>query len=268
MSFFKDLKDTNVWILVLIELVERQLLVVKNSLTLVILFPDMWICNYFVSLPFSTTTMRKSQLFFTLIILATLLASFLLIKLPPKGKQRSSMTAAESMSARDLMKEIRAKAAEAKAFTAQKGFNTSVCFLIDMSLPSGQNRFFVYNMETDSLLKSGLVAHGRCNQEWLEGRKYGNTVGCGCTSLGKYRVGYAYNGRFGEAFKLYGLEQSNDKAFDRFVVLHSYEGVPFNETTDEICQSDGCPMVAPGFLRLLKPVIKGSDKPILLWIYE
>ena len=77
-----------------------------------------------------------------------------------------------------------------------------ICFLLDMSLPSGQNRFFVYDLKKDTLQNSGLVTHGRCNQYWLEGRKYGNTVGCGCTSLGKYKIGYSYNGRFGLAYQV------------------------------------------------------------------
>jgi hypothetical protein len=68
-----------------------------------------------------------------------------------------------------------------------------------------------------------------CNENWLEGRKYGNEVECGCTALGKYRIGNSYNGRFGQAFKLYGLERTNDKAFERFVVLHSHECVPETE---------------------------------------
>lgn len=162
----------------------------------------------------------------------------------------------------------RSKAAEAKRFISQKRYNEMICFLLDMSLPSGQNRFFVYNLKKDTLQNSGLVTHGRCNQYRLEGRKYGNTVGCGCTSLGKYKIGYSYNGRFGLAYKLYGLDKTNDNAFKRFVVLHSHECVPETEIKDEICQSDGCPTVSPGFLQQLKPIIDRSEKPVLLWIYE
>ena len=77
------------------------------------------------------------------------------------------------------------KAIAAKRFVQQKGFNDNVCFLIDMNLPSGQSRFFIYNLRADSLQAKGLVAHGNCFQYWLEGRKYSNVVGSGCTSLGK-----------------------------------------------------------------------------------
>lgn len=180
--------------------------------------------------------------------------------------QRKSLHASSADGRSEV--ELHAKAAEAKEFAEKRGFNNSVCFLINMSMPSGSNRFYVYDLGKDSILKSGLVAHGRCNEEWLEGRKFGNTVGCGCSSLGKYKVGYSYNGRFGEAFKLIGLDNTNDKAFERFVVLHSYECVPTRETAEEICQSDGCPMVAPDYLRQLKPIIKTSAKPLLLWIYN
>ncbi|HZI53774.1 MAG TPA: murein L,D-transpeptidase catalytic domain family protein [Chitinophagaceae bacterium] len=162
----------------------------------------------------------------------------------------------------------RIKAEDARRFVVQKGYNDIICFLIDMSLPSGQNRFFIFDLKKDTLKNSGLVTHGRCNESWLEGRKYGNTVGCGCTSLGKYKIGQSYNGRFGLAYKLYGLEKTNDNAYKRFVVLHAHECVPEAEVEDEICQSDGCPTVSTGLLQYIKPIIDMSKKPVLLWIYE
>ena len=163
---------------------------------------------------------------------------------------------------------MQGKVAEAKAFIERTNYSQSVCFLVDMSLPSGQNRFFVFDLKKDTLQNSGLVTHGRCNQYWLDGRKYGNTPGCGCTSLGKYKIGNSYHGKFGLAFKLYGLDKTNDKAFNRFVVLHSHSCVPETEVKDDICQSDGCPTVSPGFLQQLKSIISASKKPVLLWIYE
>ena len=160
--------------------------------------------------------------------------------------------------------------AMAKQYAAHNQFSTQICFLIDMSIASGKQRFFVYDLQQNKIRFSGLVTHGRCNQNWLTGRKYGNTVGCGCTSLGKYRVGNAYQGRFGLAYKLYGMDATNSNAYSRFVVLHSHQCVP--ETAVDplpICQSDGCPTVSPGLLKELAVVINGSkQQPILLWIYE
>jgi len=167
-----------------------------------------------------------------------------------------------------VIKKLQLKAADAKLFVQENRYNDVICFLIDMSLPSGQNRFFIYDLKKDTLKNSGLVTHGRCNENWLEGRKYGNTVGCGCTSLGKYRIGQSYAGRFGLAYKLFGLEKTNDNAFRRFVVLHAHECVPEAAVEDEICQSDGCPTVSTGLLQYIKPIIDASNKPVLLWIYE
>lgn len=160
------------------------------------------------------------------------------------------------------------KAAEAKQFAKRKGFNTDVCFLIDMTLPSGQERFFIYNFAKDTTENTGLVAHGNCFQYWLEGRRYSNVVGSGCTSLGKYKVGNSYTGKFGYSYKLHGLDSTNSNAFERTVVLHSHSCVPATEVSDEICQSNGCPTVAPGFLEQLKLIINNSPRPVLLWIYE
>ena len=163
---------------------------------------------------------------------------------------------------------LQSKATEAKVFARSAKFNDQVCFLVDLSLSSGQQRFFIYDLRKDSIRSSGLVTHGRCNEDWLEGRKYGNEPGCGCSSLGKYKIGVPYNGKFGLAYKLHGLEKTNDNAFERFVVLHSHECVPDSEIDSEICQSDGCPTVSPNFLLELKKYLSATEKPILLWVFE
>lgn len=160
------------------------------------------------------------------------------------------------------------KAAEARIFARNKGFNEQTCFFMDLHLPSGQNRFFVYDLRGDSVLQSGPVAHGNCFEYWLEGRRYSNVVGSGCSSLGKYRIGHPYTGKFGYSYKLHGLDSSNNNAFERTVVLHSHSCVPETETPDEICQSNGCPTVSPSMLAQLKPIINSSRKPVLLWIYD
>lgn len=213
-----------------------------------------------------------SRLSITLVVILVIALSFAWLSSSGVWKRNKNQLLGNDGKAYTLpdhsMKKMHEKAQSARLFAKENGYNESTCFLIDMSLPSGQNRFFVYDLKGDSTQKTGLVTHGRCNQYWLEGRKYGNTVGCGCTSLGKYKIGYSYNGRFGLAFKLYGLDKTNDKAFARFVVLHSHDCVPESEVEDDICQSDGCPTVSPGFLQQLKTIISNSKKPVLLWIYE
>ena len=164
---------------------------------------------------------------------------------------------------------LRTQSMQAKLFINAKKYNPVICFFIDMSLESGKSRFFVYDTQNDSILHTALVTHGRCNELWLNGRKYSNEIGSGCTSLGKYKVGKPYYGKFGLAYKLYGLEKTNSNAFNRYVVLHAHECVPEKEVEPyPICQSDGCPTVSPLFIKTLAGIIDNSSKPILLWIYE
>ncbi len=168
-----------------------------------------------------------------------------------------------------LLLKLNDRALTVKRYAKNNDYNNTICFLVDMSIESGRNRFFVYDLLKDSVLHTGLVTHGRCNEDWLTGRRYGNTVGCGCTSLGKYKIGNSYKGRFGLAYKLHGLDSTNNNAYKRYVVLHSHDCVPNREVDPApICQSDGCPTVSFSFLTKLAEIIDCSDKPVLLWVYD
>ena len=156
-----------------------------------------------------------------------------------------------------------------KMFAQKRGYSTRYCFLLDMRMESGLKRFFVYDFGKNKAEISGLVAHGSCDQNFLKEARFSNTPGGGCTSVGIYKVGSAYYGQYGRAYKLYGLESSNSNAFNRAIVLHSYSCVPDEECFPKpICNSSGCPMVSVAFLSKLSAIIDQSDKPILLWVYE
>ena len=155
-----------------------------------------------------------------------------------------------------------------RSYVNQHDYEKNFCFLVDMTRPSSDNRFLVYNLVRDSVESLGKVSHGRCNEEWLEGRKYSNNPGSGCSSLGKYRIGIKYTGRYGLAFKLNGLDSTNSNAYVRNIVLHAHECVPGeNDPSLTICQSDGCVMVSSPFLQTLAEKIKNARKPVLLWLY-
>jgi hypothetical protein len=215
--------------------------------------------------------MRKITITFLLLLLFLLIA-LAWLSFTKTGKRivafhGPKFTKMYNVPSREVLK-LHSKVAVAKSCIKQNHFDTSICFLIDMSLPANHKRFFVYDLTKDTIQNSGLVTHGNCNQYWLEGRKYGNEIGCGCTSLGKYEIGNSYYGRFGLAFKLYGLEKTNSNAFKRYVVLHSHSCVPDKEVSEEICQSNGCLTVSPHFLEKLTPIIRNSKRPVLLWIFE
>lgn len=161
------------------------------------------------------------------------------------------------------------KAIELKKFAFEKSFCKKTIFLVDMSMPSGKNRFFVYDVSKDSIIKTSLVAHGSGDNGFSLNPKFSNQKESGCTSLGKYRIGKSYPGRFGTAYKLYGLDSTNSNALSRNIVLHSYSCVPEQETYPyPICNSRGCPMVSPAFLKQLQTIIDKSEQPVLLWIFN
>ena len=158
---------------------------------------------------------------------------------------------------------------EIASYAEQKGYSTKYCFLIDMGLPSGRNRFFVYDLKKKSVAYSGLVAHGSCNERFISQARFSNTNNSGCSSPGKYKVGAFYRGQYGESFRLHGLDQSNSNAFQRGVVIHGYDCVPDEEIYPRVlCNSLGCPMVSYNFFDRLSGIIRQSEKPILLWVYR
>jgi hypothetical protein len=154
-------------------------------------------------------------------------------------------------------------------FVQQNGYSTEYCFLVDMGICSGKNRFFVYDMKKNIIALSGLVAHGNCNSHFLELARFSNRPNCGCSSLGRYKVGSSYQGEFGKSYRLYGLDSSNSNAFKRAIVLHGFDPVPDQEIYPKVlCNSFGCPMVSRSFLNKLCGIIDKSEKPILLWVYN
>ena len=155
-----------------------------------------------------------------------------------------------------------------KVIQGNPKYNKEIAFFIDMKIPSGKNRFFVYDLKKDITIDQGLVAHGSGSETGIKGKlKFSNTNNSLATSLGKYYISNSYIGRFGKAYKLYGLDKTNSNAFDRAIVLHKYFDVPYEEQTEYICNSYGCPMVNEKYFKRIEKIIDNSKTNILLVIY-
>jgi len=147
-------------------------------------------------------------------------------------------------------------------------YNQKIAFLIDMKVPSGKNRFFVYDLEKNVIIDQGLVAHGSGSETGIKGMlKFSNMPNSNCTALGRYAVGKTYRGIFGKAYRLAGLEESNNNALKRAIVLHSYSAVPLEEQDYYISNSHGCPMVNEQFFKRIEKIIDSSKSNILMDIY-
>lgn len=205
--------------------------------------------------------------FAAVMLFITLSAAWYVSKYNPETKSKSA--SAHTATGKDVAKRLALFSGLLQQYAIENRYNRETCFLADMGLPSGSKRFFIYNMPKDSVVNEGLVAHGSCDAGFRVRASFSNKSGSGCSSYGKYKIGKSYYGQYGLAYKLHGLDSSNSNAFERNIVLHSYNCVPEQETHPwPICNSRGCPMTSPGFLNKLRAVIDGSKKPVLLWIYE
>ncbi|WP_072970637.1 murein L,D-transpeptidase catalytic domain-containing protein [Flavobacterium saccharophilum] len=149
-----------------------------------------------------------------------------------------------------------------------KKYNNRIAFFIDMKIPSGKNRFFVYDLKKNKIIDKGLVAHGSGSETNIRGKlKFSNVPNSLTTSLGKYYIGKSYYGKFGKAYKLYGLDKTNSNAFYRDIVFHYYFNVPYQEQKGYICNSFGCPMVNKKYFERTAKIIDGSESKIVMSIY-
>ncbi|MFH6991492.1 murein L,D-transpeptidase catalytic domain-containing protein [Flavobacterium sp. FlaQc-48] len=147
-------------------------------------------------------------------------------------------------------------------------YNKRIAFFIDMKIPSGKNRFFVYDLKRNKIIGKGLVAHGSGSETKVKGKlKFSNIQNSLSTSLGKYSIGNSYNGKFGKAYKLYGLDATNSNAFNRDIVFHYYFDVPYKEQDNYICNSYGCPMVNKIYFERMAKIIDRSESSIVMNIY-
>ncbi len=164
---------------------------------------------------------------------------------------------------------LKSETAEIRRFLGKSSkYNSDVVFLLDMKVESGKNRFFIYDLKHNKLLDKGLVGHGSGSETGIPGKlRFSNTKDSNCSSLGKYAIGSSYTGRFGKAYKLYGLDETNSNAFDRNIVLHKYSEIPFEEQINPICNSLGCPMVNEKFFSVIEKLIDNSKKKMILVMY-
>lgn len=160
------------------------------------------------------------------------------------------------------------KAEEIKSFLKNNSkYNKDVFFLLDMRISSNKYRFFVFDTKKNKVTDSGLVAHGSGSETETDELQFSNTDGSLMTSLGKYSIGNSYNGTFGKAYKMYGLDATNSNAFLRNIVLHAHSKMPYKEQMYPIMLSWGCPMLNEKFYIRIQDILDTSDKKVLMYIY-
>jgi len=200
----------------------------------------------------------KNKFIFIIICLLTISCEI------PKKIDISSLVAVNTKVAKTYIVEIE----HIQQFAKQKGYNQEIAFMIDYSLHSGYQRFFVVDLQKGEILKKGLVCHGGAKGKNNSGiaTVFGNVNESHCTSLGMAVIGKRAYSSWGKHYKYWldGLEKSNSNMRKRFVVLHAWEGVADKEIyPDVLAVSWGCPTVSIQFLDELDAILKEHDKVLL-----
>lgn len=163
---------------------------------------------------------------------------------------------------------LQSKAAEALTFCQQKGMDTDICILVDYSVPSGLNRLYVWDFQKKKVIYECMAAHGEGHGEPRKAApKFSNEENSWLSSLGKCRIAERYDGQFGIAYRLDGLEESNSNVRKRCVVLHAYSTIlPFQIYPFRSARSKGCVMISPRAMKKIDTMLKGK-KGVLLETY-
>ena len=117
--------------------------------------------------------------------------------------------------------------------------------IIDFSLPSSEQRLWIFDLEARELLLHELVAHGQGSGQNIASQ-FSNITGSHQSSIGLFRTSESYYGRHGYSLRMDGLEEGiNDRARDRAIVIHGadYVDPAWIERQGRIGRSQGCPAV-------------------------
>ncbi|MCL1664950.1 murein L,D-transpeptidase catalytic domain family protein [Elizabethkingia ursingii] len=174
------------------------------------------------------------------------------------------------------IKKLKQKAEEALLYNKQNKFNTDFCILIDMSMHSGINRFFIWDFRENKIAEEYLVGHGCGTNSWSSDESAGkaefsNEDGSHLSSLGKYKIGVRGYSNWGINVKyiMHGLEKTNSNAVKRIIVFHSWDKMSDEEVFPKGSPEGwGCPTVSNNAMKIIDLKLKNSAKPVLMWIYN
>jgi hypothetical protein len=160
------------------------------------------------------------------------------------------------------------KISEIKNFIRGKNYNQELAVFINFKIHSGKYRYFVYDLKKNKILQKAIVAHGDGsvirNSQTL---RFSNIDGSHQSSLGKYEIKESYLGKFGKAYRLDGLDETNSNARARSIVLHSYYCIPDTESISPVCLSFGCPMLSKNAFNKTAKYIDESKQPVILYAF-
>lgn len=115
--------------------------------------------------------------------------------------------------------------------------------IADFGLHSAEKRFHFVNLDRQEV-QSFHVSHGTGSDPEHDGwlNRYSNVEGSNATSKGAYVTWEWYKGRYGTSVRLGGLDDTNDAALRRYIVMHraQYAEPAHVERWGRLGRSNGC----------------------------
>ena len=166
---------------------------------------------------------------------------------------------------------FRHRAAELKTYCQQMGYNKRFALLWDLSLHSGRRRFVVWNFEQDRVEWAFVASHGSGSvrkKQYSACARVSNTPDSHLSSVGRALIAERYVGRYGVAYRLDGLDESNSALRERCVVLHGWKHTTsFPIWPMPTVGSWGCPVLSLRSMAILDEIIRDEEK-VVLYAYK
>ena len=141
----------------------------------------------------------------------------------------------------------------------------AILSVVDLSLPSTQNRLWVIDLTAQKILFNTLVAHGRGSGEKMA-ESFSNTPESNQSSVGFYTTAEVYTGKHGRSLRLDGMDAGlNNNARNRAIVVHGAEYVSQDviNSTGRLGRSQGCPALP---MNLFSAIINDIKDNTVLFI--
>lgn len=166
-----------------------------------------------------------------------------------------------------LRSRITKRANELLAFCKREGYNTSIALFVNLARHSGRNRFVVWDFKAEKPLLICPVSHGSGSVKSHVRSAYArisNEDGSHLSSVGRAVVAERYEGRYGIAYRLDGLEDSNSNLRPRCVVLHGWEHTTsFPIYPIPTVGSFGCPVLSTKMMARVDEILKNESNVII-----
>ena len=166
-----------------------------------------------------------------------------------------------------LLSRVAERAEALGEFCRKEGYNTNVALFVDLSRHSGRCRFVAWNMKRNAPIFTCPVSHGSGAQRSHVRSVYANTSnedGSHLSSLGRALVAERYEGRYGVAYRLDGLDATNSNLRPRCVVLHGWEHTTsFPIWPFATVGSFGCPVLSRKMMCRVDKLLQNEDRVVI-----